>query len=104
MITVLNHIFSTPFIWPSLGTITAIGIFVGPLLYNGDLKAIWKAILCLGVFGTLAGLVLQTHAKMTEQVGFKMSLQPYIFITLVGMAYISGLLIGISIFKMVHKK
>lgn len=103
MLELINHIFSTPFIWPSLGMITSIGMFIGPLLYNGDLKAVYKALVSVGVFAFFLVIIMQSHILHVENKEWPCSLQPLIFVTLVGVSYVLGLLIGIYIFRKAHK-
>lgn len=103
MMEVISHILTTPYLWTSLGTITALAMYIGPLLYNGDLKITTKSVLGIGIFAFFCVLLFTSHVIGVEHVVWPKASQPFIFIALVGMAYSIGLYVGVLIFKYLHR-
>lgn len=103
---ILLYISDVPFFWASMGLITAIGIFIGSLVYNGDLKNLTKGLLTVTIY---SGLLCTMNINRVFNVFLKQG------ITNSGMAfagsatavvillfYILGMFIGVTITQKVH--
>lgn len=93
----LLHIISTPYFWQSLGFVTAISMFISPVLYNGNYKMATKTIVVTFGYGALVGLINYFHLAQLEGKTSDLWLQPLIILGFVGLAYILGLYIGVYI-------
>lgn len=109
----MNHVFQTPALWSSLGVVCAIALFVSPILYNGDYRAMTK------VFGILTGYVVfmivvfyfhfsdPNHVLLTNGLKIKSMLafyQDFIMLLLIWIAYTIGLYLGVFIHRLVHPR
>jgi uncharacterized membrane protein YfcA len=53
LLETFKYISQAPFFWGSMGMITGIGMFIGSIIYNGDVNSMVKAIVTLFVYITL---------------------------------------------------
>jgi hypothetical protein len=104
MLEVINHVLNTPYIWSSLGSIVAIAMFIGPILYNGDLTMVGKSIISIGLYVVFCSVLIGSHAIYIEHLSFPMSAQPFIFLFLVAICYLLGIYLGVLIHVFSHCK
>ncbi len=100
----LKEAFRTPYIWPSLGVITALSMFISPIFFNGDYKLATKVSITLLGYIFLASWVNYFHVGIGDGETVETWLHPIIILSLVGLAYILGIFIGVRINKSVSKK
>lgn len=103
MIEALQDIFATPYLWQALGMVTALSMFISPVLFNGDYKAAIKSTVVVGGYATFVGLLNYFHLAVREGVGLQSWLQPILVLGFVGIAYTLGLIIGVGIHNRTHK-
>ena len=106
LIESIPHVLSTAYLWSTMGVVTALSMFVSPILYNGDYKAASKTIGVLLGYGFFASLILFFH---TTELNHAPSTDPsawfqiaFIFL-LVAMAYSAGLMLGVAIHNSAHR-
>ena len=97
MMSVFLDILKTPLLWQSLGLITAISLFISPVLYNGDYKIASKSLIILGGYAIFSSMLIILHIKYIVGCGIKYWIRPISFLGLVALAYSFGLVLGIYI-------
>lgn len=105
---ILCYVSNVPFFWASMGLITAIGILIGNVIYNGDLKNLSKGILSLCVYsGLLVTMNLNRVYSVFLRQGIKdsrMAFAASVTSVIILAFYILGMLIGVMITHKIHKK
>jgi len=99
---ILRQVFQTPFIWQSLGMITAISLFISPILYNGDYKLAIKSLIIISGYAIFSSMLIILHSTLNLP-NIHCWVSPIIFLILVAMSYTLGLFLGIYIHKKVKK-
>ena len=106
--SIFYYISGIPFFWASMGLITAIGIFIGSLLYNGDLKNLTKGVLTLSVY---TGLLATTNINrvyivfMTEGITDSSKALAGTFTAVITlMFYILGMVAGVLITRKIRNE
>lgn len=97
-------ILQTPFLFQSLGIVSALSLFISPVLYNGDYKAATKTIVVVGGYAFFVALLEFFHLSLREHKDVEIWIQPLSILILVGMAYVFGLYLGVFIESSVHKR
>lgn len=90
-------IMNTPYIWQSLGFVSALSVFISPLLYNGDRRTAWKSMVVILGYAFFASFIIFSYLTSN---GYRAKLEPAIVLLLVAVAYSVGLTIGIEIHKL----
>ena len=104
MIEVILKVINTPYLIQSMGTITALSMFISPILYKGDYKNAMKSAIVLGGYIFFVGMLEYSHLGIAENRPLSIWIQPITILTVVGMAYALGLFIGITIHNLMCKK
>jgi len=104
IIEAIKEIISIPYLWPSLGAISGISVFISPILYNGDYKAATKTIIVTFGYAFFVGLLTYFHLGILKNEKFGVWSKPMIILLFVGMAYIFGLFLGVLINRKIRKK
>lgn len=108
-----THVLATPYIWQSMGMITAIAMFISPVLFNGDYRALSRVITIVVGYLSFLFLLFYSHfsdinhvmiANADNLLKFRAFWQSVIIIFIVFIFYILGLVLGVTIHKMVHVK
>jgi len=97
------EIFKTPYLWQSLGAITAISLFISPILYNGDYKTASKSIVIILGYAIFSAMLIIFHSKYILEYQFDHWIRPVILLGLVGISYTLGLFLGVYIHNKVKK-
>jgi hypothetical protein len=107
IIEVFNYISHAPFFWGSMGLVTGIGMFIGSIIYNGDVKRISKAIITLIVYITLISSMNITRIyDVYCNIGVinpPMAFGATLTSVFVSIFYILGMFTGVTITRMVRK-
>jgi len=101
------YISASPFFWASMGMITATAMFIGAILYNGDLKKISKALISIASYSFL--LLAVTTNRIYSVISISGTDNPEqalagiltIFITTI--FYFLGMFLGVLVTKSQHK-
>ena len=96
----IQFITNSPSFWLSMGWLSACGVLIGALLYNGDLKMLTKGIVTIGVYVMFLYFVslarINTVSYMMDE-----SAYPYtayagiVTVSFVTAFYIFGMIIGV---------
>jgi hypothetical protein len=46
----LKYVAEAPYFWTSMGMVTSVSIFVGAIIFDGDLSMLWKGLLAVGLY------------------------------------------------------
>ena len=103
MTEILIEIFKTPFIWQSLGLVTAISLFISPILYNGDYKIASKSLIIVLGYASFSSMLLIYHMKNMLNCNYECWIGAIICLGLIALAYIFGLFLGVYIHNKVKK-
>lgn len=100
------YVTSDPFFWPSMTFTTLIGIFIGSVIYDGDVEQIRKAIIMLSSYVIMIILVTLTRVidDITPSITQGKPFAGLITISIVTFFYLIGMLLGVVITKMAHKE
>ena len=103
--TTIQYITADLYFWPSMAFTTVIGIFVGSVVYNGDMKELRKGLIllvsycCMVLFVTTTRVMPQlkttTHAYQLFSGIFTLAI--------VTLFYLVGMFLGVRITKFAHK-
>lgn len=99
----LIEILNIPYLWQSLGVITGLSMFISPIFYNGDYKIATKSATAVGGYMFFVGMMNYFHLCFTNNYDIQLWLQSIMLLVLVGLAYVLGLFIGVSIYKYIHR-
>ena len=47
----LAYISSAPYFWLSMGMTASMAMFIGAIIYDGELEYAWKGLLSVGMYG-----------------------------------------------------
>jgi hypothetical protein len=104
IISAILYVSSDPFFWPSMGITTMIGIFIGAVIYNGDVTEVKKMIASLICYAVLISTVNLTRVLPDLPiVANSKPLGSIITIFIVTIFYLLGTFIGVKITKKAHK-
>ena len=101
------YITTDPFFWASMAFTTMVGIFIGAVIYNGDVKEIRKALIalasyCVLIIITNASRVFPQLDKVTPDLSY-MPFAGIVTIVIVTFFYLLGMVIGVRITKHAHR-
>jgi hypothetical protein len=101
----IYYVAGDPFFWPSMAFTTMTGIFIGAVVYDGELEAVKKTIFSLLCFVALLVTVNLTRALPDVQTTVA-SFKPISSATttvIVSLFYLGGMLLGVKLVKRAHK-
>ena len=107
MIDTLLYVINGQSFWLSMGCTSAVGVFIGALLYNGDLKLLQKGILTIGIYvffllhTTFVRLLGTRNVPIFERA--PQSTASIVTILLVTLFYIFGMFIGVAVLSYTKK-
>jgi len=104
MFETIIEMLNTPYLWQSLGLITAISLFISPILYNGDYKTASKSLVIVGGYMSFVALLEYFHLGIGEGCTCDIWIQPIMLLILVALSYIIGLFLGVYIHNKSNKK
>jgi hypothetical protein len=90
---------------PSMTFTTLVGIFIGSVIYNGDLRQIKKALVAIGCYVSLLTITTITRvmpAINTATAPYK-ALASIITIIIITIFYVFGIYLGVRITKKAHQ-
>lgn len=91
----LVYISQAPYFWGTMGFITAMAMFIGVILYDGKMKEVSKALVCVGSY---AALLTWINLIRISHVGVKNWAQAYAgvaTIILVTFCWLLGMFLGV---------
>ena len=102
----VNYVMSDQFFWLSMTFTTFIGIFVGSIIYNGDIKDLSKGLILLATYVFM--ILLPTFFRIMPQITTSQH-QYQLFagiytICIVTVFYLFGMFLGVVVTKLAHKK
>jgi surface polysaccharide O-acyltransferase-like enzyme len=104
----ITYIVNQDFFWASMGFTTLIGIFIGSVIYDGDMQQMKKGLIALGSYCLM--LVISTSTRIIPQIYTTAPEKTYqLFagmttITIVTFFYLLGMFLGVVITKKAHKE
>lgn len=106
-----TYISQAPAFWGSMGFTTALGIFIGALLYDGNLNQVMKGVVAVGshafmiiwlnlirINSVLPGLKENGHSNAC------MALAGTATIVAVSIAWLLGMIIGVSVIRLKYRR
>jgi hypothetical protein len=103
-LTLIKYVVSDSYFWPSMAFTTMVGLFIGAIIYNGDISQVKKMIASLLSYMVLIVTVNLTRVipqVTSDQIKPLASLVTIIFVTLF---YLIGTYAGVLITKRANKK
>lgn len=101
----LYYVTSDFYFWPSMTFTTMVGIFIGAVIYDGDLKQIGKALVAISSY-----ILLLTTANLTRVIPeINVVVNPYkpiagiVTMVIVTIFYLLGMFLGVLITKHAHR-
>lgn len=103
----LVYVSNASYFWQSMGAVVACSVFIGAILYNGDLDRLSKGIVTTGAYASLLftmtiSRVLDTFSR-TGVRNADMALAGSSSILIVTLFYFMGLIIGVYLVKFIHR-
>lgn len=101
----LLYVTDDPFFFASMGFTTAVGIFIGAVIYDGDLKQIKKVIFSLSSYMVLL-LITNLSRAIPEMSVVTSPFKPIasaVTMIIVTIFYLIGMYLGVKITKRAHK-
>jgi hypothetical protein len=99
---IFEAIYNIPFLFQTLGFFTAFSMFVGSIVYNGDLKIASKGLLSIGVYALFVGL-LQYFRVIGGELMQERCFTGLTVMAIVGLCHVLGMIIGILIHRYANK-
>lgn len=59
----LVYISAAPYFWLSMGMSAAIAMFIGAIIYDGELEYAWKGLLSVGMYGFFLAQIIFTRVN-----------------------------------------
>jgi hypothetical protein len=103
MLNIILETLQTPYLLVSLGFVTALSLFISPVLYNGDYKSATKTIAILLGYAFFSSTLVCNRMGMLIKHYDYLWVSPVILLSLVAICYIFGLMLGIFIYNKVNK-
>ena len=103
MSEIIIEILKTPYLWQSLGLVSAISLFISPILYNGDYKMAIKSLVIVLGYAIFSAMLIIFHLQYILECGFNYWIRPVTLLGMVGISYSLGLFIGVYIHNKVKK-
>ena len=103
MLEIFIEILKTPFLWQSLGVVTAISLFISPILYNGDYKMASKSLIIILGYALFSAMLIIYNLKNMLDCSCECWMCVIISLGLVALSYILGLFLGVYIHNKVKK-
>lgn len=108
ILATFSYVMSDPFFIPSMAFTVMVGIFIGAVIYNGDVKEIKKALVALSSYIILISAVNLSRTipqiLVVEAVNRQKPLASVVTTFLVSLFYLAGMAWGIRIVKKAHNK
>jgi preprotein translocase subunit SecG len=102
MIETILHLLNTPYLYLTLGVISALAMFISPIIANGDYRFATKMTIVLTIFVFFVTILQYSHFHLYENWRAYEWSQPVILTTMVALAYSFGLFLGIALYRRVH--
>ena len=99
------YVVNDPFFLASMGFTTAVGIFIGAVIYDGDLKQIKKVIFSLSSYMMLLLVtnLSRTIPEITIATSAHKPIASAVTMIIVTVFYLLGMYMGVGITKRAHK-
>jgi hypothetical protein len=109
LIAATRYVVSDQYFLSSMAATTSIGIFIGAIIYNGDLRDLKKGIVSILAYVTVLSMAISTRVvpQLDELHDAMTKGQPFagiVTILLVTAFYGFGMLLGVLLVKFAHKK
>ncbi len=104
----INYVTSAPFFYQAVGITAVNGIWIGAVLYNGEVKTMWKGVITIGCYAVLMLVtnIPRVYSRLpnvaTENI--PMAYASTVTILLVTLWYILGIIIGVITVQHSHQK
>lgn len=103
------YISVVPYFWISMGCTTGLAMFVGAIIYDGDLKNMWKGVISVAAYGFMLFEIIFTrvsfnYAAITKSLTPGQAWANITTILVVSFFWILGIAIGVNVSKRYHKK
>ena len=103
-----EYVIRQPFFWASMGFTTLIGIFIGSVIYDGDMKEMKKGIIALGSYCVI--IITTNTTRVIPQIATTLPAKTYqlfasvVTIAIVSVFYLLGMYLGVVITKKAHRE
>lgn len=106
----LMYVISFPYFWISMGVTVASSMFIGAILYNGDVRALVKGMVSLITYFALLMTVTVTRVNISlvsalshDRSNDYMAYAGIVTLLIVTLFYVTGLLLGVFVVKKARK-
>lgn len=100
-----NYVTRDFYFWPSMTFTTMVGIFIGAVIYDGDLKQVRKGLVALASYVILLAIV--NLSRVIPEISIVpnpyKSVAGIVTMVLVTIFYLLGMWLGVKITKHAHK-
>lgn len=100
----INYVTIAPYFWHTMVATTMSSIFIGAILYNGDLENLFKGMIALIPYIALLVLTTTIRLSSVEIESTTMAFAGLTTIAFITFFYILGLVLGVLITKLAHRK
>lgn len=100
----LIYVITAPYFWQTMAMTSASSIWIGALLYNGDLRMLVKGLVTLVPYVSLLVATNVLRISNNPINDEKLAYAGIITILFLTIFYIKGLIFGVLITKYAHKK
>lgn len=102
-----SYVTTDDWFWVSMAFTTIIGLFIGSVIYNGDLKEIKKGLVSLAAYGMM--IIFTTTTRSLPKVTEVTPGREYMYfvgtatVLVVTFFYLFGMQLGVIITRLAHK-
>ena len=100
----LNYVLTAPYFWESMSLLTASGIFIGSVVYNGDYERLKRGLITLLPLISFWLMATISRINSVEIANHYQAYAGTITILLVTIFYFIGMLMGVFITRHIHRK
>jgi hypothetical protein len=104
----LTYISSAPYFWLSMGMSAGFAMFIGAIIYDGELEYVWKGLLSVGMYGFFLAQITFTRVNYNYTIILQ-GLTPgqawanITTIVVLSCFWVIGVMIGVFISSFFHK-
>ena len=103
IVPTILYVINAPFFWASMGMTTAIAMFVGAMIYDGQLNQVRKGLLSVGSY--IVMLLWMTLSRVIDMINknpekvSEMTFAGTLTIFFISLAWLLGVFLGVATFN-----
>lgn len=102
------YVISAPYFWLSMGMTAAIAMFIGAIIYDGELEYMWKGLISVGMYGFFLFQVMITRVSTNFHKDLfsayaHMAYANIVTVLIVSLFWAIGIIAGVFISSLFHK-